>query len=66
MLVAGGYSTFGGMGDMVDGLGEGLDVNGVNVRGGLGFDYYLSRELSLRAEGTSEVLFLSREGVAGA
>lgn len=63
VLVAGGYSTFGGMGDMVDGLGEGLDVNGVNVRGGLGFDYYLSRELSLRAEGTSEVLFLSREGV---
>jgi len=64
VLVGGGYSTFGGMGDMVDGLGEGLDVNGANVRGGLGFDYYLSRELSLRFEGASEILFLAREGVA--
>ena len=64
VMFGGGYSTFGGMGDMVDGLGEGLDVNGANLRGGLGFDYYLSRELSLRMEGTSEILFLARDGVA--
>lgn len=63
VLVGGGYSTFGGMGDVVEGMGSGLDVNGVNVRGGLGFDYYLTRELSLRFEGSSDVLFLTRPGV---
>jgi hypothetical protein len=64
VLIGGGYSTFGGMGDVVDGLGNGLDVNGANLRGGLGFDYYLTRDLSLRFEGSSDVMFLAREGVA--
>ncbi len=63
VLVGGGYSTFGGMDDMVDGLGSGLDVNGANARGGLGFDYYFTRRLSLRFEGTGDILFLSRPGV---
>jgi hypothetical protein len=64
VLVGAGYSTFGGMGDVVDGMSGGLDMNGANVRGGLGFDYYLSRDLSLRFEGTSDVLFLARPGVS--
>lgn len=64
VLFGAGYSTFGGMGDVVDGLGAGLDINGVNLRGGLGFDYYLTRELSLRLEGSSDILFLARPGVA--
>jgi hypothetical protein len=64
VLLGGGYSTFGGMGDVVEGLGEGLDMNGANIRGGLGFDYYLTRELSLRFEGASDLLFLARPGVA--
>jgi hypothetical protein len=64
VLVGAGYSTFGGMGDVVDGMGSGLDVNGVNLRGGLGFDYYLTREVSLRLEGSSDILFLARPGVA--
>ena len=63
VLVGAGYSTFGGMGDVADGLGSGLDVNGANLRGGLGFDYYLTRELSLRMQGGSDILFLARPGV---
>lgn len=63
VLVGGGYSTFGGMGDVVDGLGSGLDMNGANLRGGLGFDYYLTQEVSLRLEGASDLLFLARPGV---
>jgi hypothetical protein len=64
VLLGGGYCTFGGMGDVVGGLGDGLDVNGANLRGGLGFDYYLTPELSLRFEGVSDLLFLARPGVA--
>jgi len=64
VLLGGGYSTFGGMGDVVDGMSSGLDMNGANVRGGLGFDYYLSPDLSLRLEGTSDILFLARPGVS--
>ncbi len=63
VLIGGGYTTFGGMDDMVDGLGRGLDVNGANARGGVGFDYYVTRRLSLRVEGTGDVLFLTRPGV---
>jgi hypothetical protein len=63
VLVGGGYSTFGGMDDVVDGLGRGLDVNGANARGGIGFDYYLTRRFSLRVEGVGDMLFLTRPGV---
>lgn len=64
VLVGAGYSTFGGMGDVVDGMSSGLDMNGANLRGGLGFDYYLTPDLSLRMEGTSDILFLARPGVS--
>lgn len=64
VLLGAGYSTFGGMGDVVDGLGSGLDLNGANLRGGLGFDYYLTSDVSLRLEGMSDVLFLGRPGVS--
>jgi hypothetical protein len=64
VLFGAGYSTFGGMGDVVEGMRSGLDVDGANLRGGLGFDYYLTPDLSMRLEGTSDVLFLARRGVA--
>lgn len=64
VLVGAGYSTFGGMGDVVEGMSSGLDMNGANLRGGLGFDYYLTSDLSLRLEGASDILFLARPGVS--
>jgi hypothetical protein len=63
LLLGGGYSAFGGLDDAVDGLGAGLDVDGVNLRAGLGFDIRLARWLTLGARGTGEVLFLGRDGV---
>src|SRR5688500_12047750 len=56
LLLGGGYSAFGGLDDAVDGLGAGLDVDGVNLRGGLGFDLRLTRWLTLGARGTGELL----------
>jgi hypothetical protein len=63
VLFAGGYSTLGGMDELVDGLDRGLDIDGFNLRTGLGLDYYLSRHFSLRAAATAELLFLARKGV---
>lgn len=64
VLLGAGYSTFGGLGDMVDGLGRGLDIDGINVRGGLGLEYYLTAALSLHLALESDLLFLARKGVA--
>jgi hypothetical protein len=61
--VAGGYSALGGLDDALQGLRQGLDVNGVNARLGLGFDYYLKRHLSIGLRSSGELLFLSRRGV---
>lgn len=63
LLVGGGYSAFGGLGDAVTGVSRGLAVDGANVRGGLGLDFYVSPLLSLGARFTGELLFLSRPGV---
>ena len=63
VLLGAGYSTFGGMGDVIDGLDRGLDIDGANVRGGLGLELYLHRHLSLRLHGGSDLLFLARPGV---
>jgi len=64
VLLGGGYSTFGGLGDLVGGVEQGLDIDGINLRGGLGVDYYLSRTFSLRVALESDLLFLARKGVA--
>ncbi len=63
VLFGGGYSTFGGLGDLIGGLEEGVDIDGFNLRGGLGVDYYLSRVFSLRVALESDLLFLARKGV---
>ena len=62
-LFGGGYSTFGGLDDAVDGVRAGLDIDGANVRAGLGLDWFATPELSIGARGTAEVLFLSRRAV---
>jgi hypothetical protein len=63
MTVGGGYTTFGGFGSAIDGAGRGVNVNGANARLALGFDYFVSRYLSLGAAGTGEVLMLTRPGI---
>jgi|SoiMethySBSTD1v2_1073268.scaffolds.fasta_scaffold36977_2 hypothetical protein len=62
-LFGGGYSTFGGLDDAVDGVRAGLDIDGANLRAGLGLDWFATPELSIGARGTAEVLFLSRRAV---
>jgi hypothetical protein len=62
-VLGGGYSAFGGLDDAVEGLGAGLDVDGVNLRGGVGCDVRLTRWLTLGARGTGELLFLGRPGM---
>ena len=63
ITLAAGYTTLGGLGSAVRGLSSGIDVNGFDTRVGLGFDYYLSRHVSLGATGTAELLALTRPGV---
>jgi len=61
--LSGGYTTFGGFGNAVRGVQDGVNVNGFNTRLGIGLDYFLSRYISLGAQGTGEVLALTRPGV---
>lgn len=63
LTVGGGYTTFGGFGSAIDGAGHGMNVNGANVRLAVGFDYFVSRYVSLGAVGTGEVLMLTRPGI---
>lgn len=63
LVLGGGYSVLGGLGDAFTGLGEGLDIDGANGRLGLGLDYFMSPHVSLGIRATGEVLFLSRSGV---
>jgi len=63
LTLGAGYTTFGGFGTAIRGLENGMNVNGVNARAGLGFDYFLSRHVSLGALGTAELLALTRPGV---
>ena len=64
LTFAGGYASFGGLGDAVSGLRKGLDVSGLNLCAGAGLDYYLTRHLSLGAHVGGELLALSRPGIA--
>ncbi|HET9959270.1 MAG TPA: hypothetical protein VFQ61_32495 [Polyangiaceae bacterium] len=64
----GGYASLGSFDSKSIGtsLGDfgvsagGLNVRGFNVRGGIGFDYYVARVLSIGAQASGDVLFLSR------
>jgi hypothetical protein len=62
-VVAGGYSTFGGLGSAVAGLSSGLDVHGVDVRGGGGVDYWVTHTVSLGLDLDGELLAIARPGV---
>lgn len=64
LVLDGGYSVFGGLGDAVQGLGRGLDIDGANLRAGLGVAYYASSTFSMEARATGEVMFLARRGVS--
>jgi hypothetical protein len=64
LLFAGGYSVIGGLSDLVNGLGAGLDVDGANARFSVGLDYFFSNSFSVGARAAAEVLFLARRGVA--
>jgi hypothetical protein len=62
--VAGGYAAIGGLGSAVNGLKQGVDVNGANLRGGVGADLFLTPRLSLGLDISGEGLFLARPGVS--
>ena len=64
LLFGGGYSVIGGLSDLARDVGSGLNVDGANARLALALDYYFSREFSVGARATAEVLFLARHGVA--
>jgi hypothetical protein len=62
-MFGGGYSTFGGLDDAIEGVGDGLNIDGANLRAGVGIDWIPTPAFSLGARGTAEVLFLSRPAV---
>jgi len=64
LTLSGGYATFGGLSTAVSGLQQGLDVNGVNARVAIGFDYYLNKHLSLGASLGGELLYMTRSGIS--
>ena len=64
--LGGGYASLGSFD--TDKLGSdfndaGVEIRGYNIRGGVGFDYYLSNAFSLGANLTGEMLGLTRPGV---
>jgi hypothetical protein len=63
VVLGAGYSVFGGLDDAIRGVGQGLDIDGANARLALGVDYFFSRNWSLGARVTGELLFLARPGV---
>src|SRR5687768_5520078 len=58
-----GYATIGGTGDMIDGLGEGLDIDGFYGSASAGFDYFLVEEFTLGLVVRGDFLALARPGV---
>ena len=62
-VFGGGYSTFGGLDDAFEGVGDGLNIDGANLRAGVGVDWLPTASFSLGARATGEVLLLSRPAV---
>jgi hypothetical protein len=62
-LVGGGYSMLANITHANVDTNDDLDVNGANVRGGLGLWYFVTPALSVGGRGTAELLFLNRPGV---
>ena len=63
LTLASGYTTFGGFGDALQGVQQGLRVNGFNARIGFGVDYFVSRYVSIGGLASGELLMLTRPGV---
>ena len=61
LLLGGGYAKFGGLGDALSGIGRGADIDGVDLRGGVGVDWYATPRFSIGARGSVEMLFVSGE-----
>ena len=61
ILLGGGYSSFGSFGDALNGVFAEEGVDGANLRGGLGFDWFVSPLVSMGARGSIEMLFLTGE-----
>jgi hypothetical protein len=59
-----GYTTFGGFSEAISGLGQGVNVNGADLRGAIGLDYYLGQNVSIGLNVGGAVLALSRPGVS--
>jgi hypothetical protein len=64
LVLAGGYSSFGGLGNAVAGISNGLDVHGLDVRLGGGIDYWATRTVSLGIDVDGELLAIARPGVS--
>ncbi len=59
-----GYTSFGGFGDAISGLGAGLDVHGIDARLDGGVDFWVTHTLSLGFGVNGELLVLARPGVS--
>jgi len=58
-----GYATIGGTGEMIDGIGEGLDIDGFYGSASAGLDYFFVDEFSLGLDVVGDFLALARPGV---
>jgi hypothetical protein len=63
LLLGFGYTTVGGLDDAVQGLHQGLDVDGANARMGVGLNLRLTPTFSLDGRLAGELLAVSRRGV---
>ena len=61
--LAGGYSSFAGLGNAIPDLGGGIEVHGADVRFGLGVDYWVTHHLSLGIDLDEQLLAVARDGV---
>jgi hypothetical protein len=64
VVLAAGYSSFGGFGSAIHGLQQGLDVHGVDTRFGAGVDYWITHNVSLGLDVTAGLLAVARPGVS--
>jgi hypothetical protein len=62
-LLGAGYATIGGIGDAFSGLTEGMNIDGLNLRTGVGADFFVTPVLSLGVRATVDGYFFAREGV---
>jgi len=61
---AGGYSSFGNFGTAVAGLGDGIDVHGLDLRVSGGADYWIAHAVSLGVDVSGGLLAVARPGVS--